>query len=48
MESIKSERLLNSLKRGFISSKVVSDNYLMPSLLVNDRKDSKSRENKRF
>ncbi|MBB5219914.1 superfamily II DNA or RNA helicase [Treponema rectale] len=41
MESIKSERLLNSLRRGFISSKIVSDNYLMPSLLVNDQQKDK-------
>lgn len=41
MEVVKTDRLLNSLKRGFISSKVVSDNYLMPSLLVNDQKKDK-------
>lgn len=41
MESIKTDRLLNSLKRGFISSKVVSDNHLMPSLLVNDQQKDK-------
>lgn len=41
MESIKTEKLLNSLRRSFISSKIVSDNYLMPSLLVNDHQKDK-------
>ena len=41
METINSERLLNSLKRSFISNQIVSDNYLMPTLLVNNPQKNK-------
>ena len=41
MVTINTERFLDSLKRGFISSQVVSDNYLMPTLLVNNPKKNK-------
>ena len=36
MSVLETENLLNSLKTGFISQHISSDNYLMPTLLVND------------
>ncbi|MBR6297407.1 MAG: DEAD/DEAH box helicase [Treponema sp.] len=41
MDVLETEKLLKSLRTGFISRQISSDNYLMPTLLVNDYHKSK-------
>ena len=41
MTSINTDNLIESLRTGFISNRISSDNTLMPSLLVNNYKKNK-------
>ena len=41
MTSINTDNLIESLRKGFISNRISSDNTLMPSLLVNNYKKNK-------